>query len=423
MLTKSLIDGAGARAARYVLWDGTLPGFGLRHAPSGRRVFILSYRLPGSRQAVTATIGAYGSLTLPQARKRAEELLARVRLGGDPQAEANARAAQAQELTVAALVQRYIAALASGTAVSRRLRGRTACADYHAAVVRHLERFAAAYGPHPAQDITRGDVVRCLAEYAHQPFAHRHMHGAVHRMYVWARQHELVTNRPTEDIETAASPARERVLSLAELTQLWRAGDGLNPLYRDYLHLLISTGQRRTEVAGMRWGEIDLTRGLWTLPAGRTKARRGHTIPLPPLAVAVLQARRNALAHAPAATDLVLPAISQNGRAWVPISGWNWFKRELDKRVPLAEPWRLHDVRRSLVTHCAEAGADVAVLDSLLNHALSATRGGVIGVYQRATLLEPMRRVMALWDRLLRDALIPLGGLASMQEKVVPLRV
>ena len=67
--------------------------------------------------------------------------------------------------------------------------------------------------------------------------------------------------------------------------------------------------------------------------------------------------------------------------------------------------WRLHDFRRSPVTICAEQGAEVAVLDSMLNHASGATRGGVIGTYQRATLLEPMRKVMAQWDRLLSDEL------------------
>jgi hypothetical protein len=65
----------------------------------------------------------------------------------------------------------------------------------------------------------------------------------------------------------------------------------------------------------------------------------------------------------------------------------------------------MHDFRRSFVTICAEHGSEVAVLDSMLNHASSATRGGVIGTYQRATLLEPMRRVMALWNLLLSDEL------------------
>ena len=102
----------------------------------------------------------------------------------------------------------------------------------------------------------------------------------------------------------------------------------------------------------------------------------------------------------------MLPTLARDGRAIVAISGWNWLKRELDRRSDIKD-WRLHDFHRSVVSLGAEHGGDVAVLDSLLNHASGATRGAVIGVYQRATLLEPMRQVMALWDRLLNEALEP----------------
>jgi integrase len=151
-------------------------------------------------------------------------------------------------------------------------------------------------------------------------------------------------------------------------------------------------------------GEVDLERGLWTLPAARTKARRQHVLPLAPLAVATLQTRHAAHQRPPAATDLVLPTLTRDGKSIAPISGWNWLKRELDRRSGVSR-WRLHDFRRRIVSICAEHGADIAVLDSLLNHASSATRGGVIGTYQRALLIEPTRKVMASWDLLLRDAI------------------
>ena len=93
MLTIARIEQAKAPAkGRIVVWDHDLPGFGVRVFPSGRRSFILRYRLPGSRQKETATIGTYGQITLTQARTRAKALLQRVRLGGDPQAERKARA-------------------------------------------------------------------------------------------------------------------------------------------------------------------------------------------------------------------------------------------------------------------------------------------------------------------------------------------
>jgi integrase len=355
----------------------------------------------------TATIGTYGKITLSQARAGAQAKLAKAKLGDDPRAERKARieaeARQTRVLAVRELVRQYSAALRAGTAKTRRSNGRPVAA-YVADTVLHLERFASSYGRQPAAAITRGDVTELLNQYIDQPSAHRRLHGAINRMFRWARQQELVSNDPTNDIVTTQAPARERVLALKELTAVWHAAEQLDPLYRDLVHLMILTGQRRTEVAGMIWGEIDLTRALWTLPAGRTKARRQHPIPLPPLAVACLKDRRQAFQRLPRPEDLVLPTIGRNGKTAAPISGWNWLKRELDQRSGVTD-WRLHDFRRSLVTICAEHGADVAVLDTLLNHASSATRGGVIGVYQRATLIEPMRKLMASWDRLLREAL------------------
>jgi integrase len=407
VLTKSQIEKATPPAeGRVVLWDGELSGFGCRISASGKRSFIARYRLPGSRTMQTATLGTYGLITLSQARSRAQELLAKVKLGGDPQAERKARAAaqttQARALTVRELVRQYAAALRAGTAKTRRSNGRPVPA-YVADTVLHLERFAATHGRQPAAAITRADVVNLLNDYVDQPSAHRRLHGAIKRMYGWARQQELVTNNPTDDIVTTQAPARERVLSLAELAQIWRAAEQLDPLYRDLVHLMILTGQRRAEIAGMRWGEIDLARALWILPAARTKARRQHAIPLPDLAVTCLQVRRDAFQRLPRPDDLVLPTIGRDGKEIAPVSGWNWLKREIDRRIGIP-PWRLHDFRRSLVTICAEHGVDVAVLDSVLNHAASATRGGVIGVYQRATLIEPMRKLMALWDKLLTGA-------------------
>jgi integrase len=426
-LTKSSIDGATLKPAPYVLWDTTVRGFGCRVFPSGRRSFIINYRLPGSRRVHQMALGAYGVLTLTKARALASAELAKVRMATEehPLAARRSRqaaeAAQAAALTVATLVEQYTAALRAGTASSRRLHGRRASEDYLDDTVQYLGRLAAAHGTQGADSLTRGDLVQLLNDYVRQPATHRQVHGAIKRMFTWAQRHDLVTGNPAEHIETTTAAARERVLSLAELVRVWRAAETLEPVYRDAVHLLITTGQRRAEVAGMRWDEIDVARALWTLPAARTKARRQHSLPLPPLAVALLQARRAAFQRPPAPDDLVLPTLARDGKGIVPVGGWSWLKRELDSASGVPA-WRLHDFRRSLVTMCAEHGAEVAVLDSMLNHASSATRGGVIGTYQRATLLKPTRKVMTLWDRLLCKALHIAAPAGRPSAEVVALR-
>jgi integrase len=338
-----------------------------------------------------------------------------VRLGGDPQAERRARAAaatarEARALTVRRLVERYLTELQAGRALSRRLKGRTIGVEYFAEIRRQLGRFATRHGSRAATAISRAEVVSLLDDYVGQPSVHRRMRDAIGRMYAWARREELVSVNPTAEIDTAAAVARERVLTLEELAAIWAAASLLGPLYRDVIRLLILTGQRRTEVAGMRWREVDLTAALWTIPSGRTKARRQHVVPLAVTAQAILRARQQG-----AADDLVLPVASRDGRRIVPVTGWTWLKAELDQRSGVAD-WRLHDFRRSLVTIMADrAGADIAVLDSLLNHAASATRGGVIGVYQRAILIEPMRKLMAGWDELISQAVSQVVSLTGKQ--------
>jgi integrase len=404
MLTISRIEKAKRPAAgREVLWDNDppgsgVPGFGCRVFPSGQRSFVAVYRLAGSRRKQTATIGTYGTITLPQARKEAQKILAKAKLGSDPQAERKARTEIEEQLTLNQLVSQYVYALKAGTASSKRLKGSVASAGYIEDTLHYLGKLTHAHGRQAAASLTRGDVVRLLDDYAGRPATHRQLHGAVSRLYAWGRRTELVTINPTADIETTTAPARERVLTLTELAAVWHAAGQLDPLYRDLVHLMILTGQRRTEVAGMRWEEIDLTTGLWTLPGGRTKPRRRHVIPLPATAVAILEARQKLSSE-----DLVLPTTGRDCETVAPVSGWNWLKRELDSRLSLP-PWQLHDFRRSLVTHLAERGFDVALLDSMLNHAASVTRAGVIGVYQKASLIEPMRQAMAVWDDLISKA-------------------
>jgi integrase len=414
MLTMKQIAQATPRAARFVLWDGKQAGFGLRVAPSGRKTFIVSYRLKGTRRAITASLGTYPTTTLEQARDTARRLAGTVAHGGDPTAAKRARATAERALQAGRLVELYATALKNGSASSKRLHGRAASNGYIEDTLAYLNLFARTYARRAAAALTRRDIEQLIRTYSDRPATQRNLHGAINRLYRWSQRQELVVVNPAERIETTTASPRERVLSLTELAGIWRAAGELNDRQRDIVRLLLLTGQRRAEVAGMTWGEVNLATAVWTLPAGRTKARRQHAVPLPSLAMELLLARFSNLKQPPQQKELVVASSYRGARE--PFADWYPTKCELD-HISGVTDWRLHDFRRSIVSILAEHGADIAVLDTLLNHAASVTRGGVIGTYQRATLLDPMRRAMMLWDGLLREALAPEAG-----AQVAPLR-
>jgi integrase len=83
--------------------------------------------------------------------------------------------------------------------------------------------------------------------------------------------------------------SRDRVLTDAELAAVWHAADKVGYPLGPILQVLILTGQRHGEVAGMVWAEIDLDAGLWVLPPARTKNGRRHEVPLSRQAVEIIR--------------------------------------------------------------------------------------------------------------------------------------
>jgi integrase len=139
------------------------------------------------------------------------------------------------------------------------------------------------------------------------------------------------------------------VLTDAELRTVWVAAGRLEHPWRQLLWLLALTGQRRGEVASMRWQDLD--GALWHIPD--TKRGTPHAVTLPPLALAVLDT-------IPRYGAYVL-SCSAGER---PMSVGSRFVAHLDaelaklaaedpERYPLPAPWRLHDLRRTAASGLA----------------------------------------------------------------------
>jgi integrase len=237
--------------------------------------------------------------------------------------------------------------------------------------------------------VTRAMVAARLAEIARDngPYSANRARAALSAFYSWAIGEGLAdanpvmgTNKATEEV------SRDRVLSPEELRRAWQlAGSGD---YRAIVKLLILTGQRREEVGGMLWSEVDLDAGLWRIGLDRTKNSLPHDVPLSPAAVSILRgiSRRDD-------RDYVFG--SRNG----PFQGWSNAKRAFDARMTAAskaQPWRLHDIRRTVATRLGDQGVLPHVVEAILNH-ISGHRAGVAGIYNRAIYSAEKRDALNRW--------------------------
>jgi integrase len=224
-----------------------------------------------------------------------------------------------------------------------------------------------------------------------------------------------VRANPFADLPVAKGIAkRERVLSDDEITEIWRAAGTVTAPYGAIIRLLILTGQRRGEVAGMTWSEISDDLTTWTMPGERTKNGAPHMVPLSDSARDLLRAllpehegdARRAVEDRRAKGTLVLP-----GALGTPFAGWSKAKAALDKAVvdarataaakagtspaPLVS-WSVHDLRRTVATGLQRLGVRLEVTEAVLNH-ISGTRGGIAGVYQRHDWANEKRNALDAW--------------------------
>ncbi|WP_340263962.1 site-specific integrase, partial [Sulfitobacter pontiacus] len=179
-----------------------------------------------------------------------------------------------------------------------------------------------------------------------------------------------------------------RVLSDDELGALWAACDIEGYPFGDCMKLLILSGQRRAEVAGMRWSELDLEKRLWTLPSQRAKNGKQHTVPITEEMLDVLRKVPRFLN-----SDFVFTTTGKS-----PISGFGRLKERLDRAMPEGtEPWINHDLRRTMSTNMAQLGVPQPVTEALLNHKTGVV-SGVAAIYNVYSYANEKREALGAWS-------------------------
>ena len=189
-------------------------------------------------------------------------------------------------------------------------------------------------------DISRRDINSILTAIVKRgsPSSANHALAAVRKFFNWAVDECHLNGSPCIGIRAPSkTKSRERVLTTSELSKIWSAAEQMGFPYGKIIQLLILTGQRRNEVAGMRWIEVDLAQGLWAISAERTKANRAHDLPLSEAALGI----RSQIPRVH--DDLVFPALGRN----ISVSGFSKWKAHLDELAGV-DGWRVHDVRRTV---------------------------------------------------------------------------
>ncbi len=393
-LTKDLVDDLPKRATDYVAWCGDLPGFGCRVRPTGAKSFIAQYRVGGRNTPVRkVTLGAFGKLTVEEARKAARKVLAKAELGTD---EAGDRAKKRAELTVTQLCDEY---LADGCGLKKA----STLASDRGRIERHIKPLL---GRKRIGDVTRADIERFMRDVAagktaadvktgkHGRAIVRGGKGTATRtvrllggLFSYAVSCGYIATNPRLGVKVFADGKGERFLSVAELGKLgdalreaetlglpWKLDaekkakhrpskeenrrEVISPYAVAAIRLMMLTGCRAGEVLGLKWSEVDFDNGLLNLPDSKTGAKK-VLLGAPALEV---------LANLPRLGEFVIAGATAD-----------------KPRSDIKRPWarvtahaglpdlRLHDLRHSYASVGAAAGMGLGMVGKLLGHASPTT--------------------------------------------------
>lgn len=384
-LTDNILRAAQANDARYDLYDAQVRGLGVRVGTSGSKSWFVMTRVEG--RMTRRTIGHYPQTVLKEARIRGAEELAKMARG---ETEAPVKRQSFHE-TYVEWMQRDQG------------KNRTASQVSSAMELHVLPKL----GQRPLDSIKKSDVLKII-DSIHDGGAEvqaNRVLAFLRRLFNWCLERDYLSQNPTAGIaKPTKEVARDRVLSPEELGKIMRAAETMGYPFRPFVILLILTGQRRDEVAGMRWNEINNAESVWVLPSSRSKNGNAHTVHLSEAAVALLTSVPRL-----DACDLVFPATRVRRKTddgtrapTLPISGFSTAKRRLDEMSGVIG-WTLHDLRRSFATHCTERlGLSPVVIDKILNHQSGSVRG-IAAVYQRGQYLEQRRKAMEVWGNWLGE--------------------
>ena len=331
-----------------------------------------------SRQRTS--IGRYPPVKLSDARTEAKRLIAEHVLGKN------------RESTIAFedARDRFL------TACEQRNRPRTV-RDYTRLLNRHFR-----FGRIPLKNISTQELMRRINRLSNTPSELNHAFITARVFFSWAVQNNLIERNPLEGMSRpAAQSSRERVLTQGELAEVYNTANAYPYPYGAIVSLLILTGQRRGEIASLKWEWIDLDDRTITLPSCITKNKRTHTFPYGDTVSTLL-------AELPELGAYLFPASRSHvrGRSTSIFNGWPKANVTFDQKIEKVEPFTLHDLRRTFSSNLAALGTPIHVTEKLLNHVSGTFSGVVAAIYNRHSYMDEMRSAVAFYEKHLASLVV-----------------
>ncbi len=400
--TRKLANLPIPKAGQVDYFSDTEPGFAVRVSHGGAKTFFVKYVHAGKQRRMS--LGQFPrvggdeerSQSLAAARREMLAIKADVAKGRDPAAERQAeRRAAITAPTFKDLADEFLKRHAIGRDPTEPHK-RTWKEDQ-----RIINTYLKVWHRQKAESITRREVITLLDDIADRaPTMANRVLSCLRKVYNFGITKDRVTNNPAHQVPPpgGAERSRDRIYDAEEIRKLWVALDGpTGDIYR----LVLITGQRLGEVAGMTWNELD--NATWTVPASRMKSKRVHIVPLSEMAIDVLR-------KVPRLNDEFVFPSPKPGQ---PIRNLGKAAERVKEASGIAD-FRSHDLRRTCGTGITSLGFPRFIMDRCLGH----LEPGVGSRYDRHDYLQEKTAALDAWGAKLNEILTG----EPMPENVVELQ-